>query len=90
MNTIKIFFISLLLPIISLADNCGYGKSTTDKKSLKQLQNLSLFMKRHEMVTPWVQCHYKGRSVSCEEYERLVESEKINSDVDPNLGLTNP
>ncbi|HUM41628.1 MAG TPA: hypothetical protein PKI14_01605 [Fervidobacterium sp.] len=72
------------------ADDCGYGKETASKKSLKQLQDLSLFIKRHETVNPWIQCHYNGRSVSCEEYERLVQSEVSDPSVDPSLRMRNP
>lgn len=91
MSFTKYFYaVLILISGYVKADDCGYGEETAGKKSLKQLQDVSLFIKRHEMVTPWVQCHYNGRSVSCEEYERLVESEVKDPSVDPNLRMYNP
>lgn len=49
--------------------NCYYGTET--QHNLKDLKNLSQFVKNTEFDTTWVEYQYNGYSVSKQEFERL-------------------
>lgn len=88
-----LLLIYLILLILTAANElfakpCSkYGKDTP--KSLKTILESGSMIEKKLLTQPWVQCHYRGYSVSCQEYERLINKETYNGS-DPNLGQRLP
>jgi len=83
MNKLTILLITLYCNI-TLAEDCKYGKDVLNTKSLKDITKFGTEMQKKLLTQPWLQCHYKGYSVSCDEYERLINEQKEDG-LDPNL-----
>jgi hypothetical protein len=64
---------------IAIADECNY---VSREKSLSELQDVSKWLRKEESVTPWRMYHYNGRSVTKEQYERLMKKPH-DKNVDP-------
>lgn len=81
---IILFVLVVVYSVAGMAEECKYGTTVMDSKSIIDIMKNGSDIQKKLLVQPWVQCHYKGHSVSCEEYERLIKQDQTK-DLDPNL-----
>lgn len=75
MNKLTLILLSSLVTT-SLADTCYYGNERNlSQKSLKELNDVSKWLKTQETDDMWYNYQYNGYSVSKEEYERLMRQD---------------
>ena len=70
----KLALLIIFCASVAHSDDCYYGNDKLFTRNIKNLRLLSNF-KQSAIAKPYFSYHYDGRSVSAEQYEKLIQQE---------------